>query len=407
VKRIPSGLVAVVSVVALGALASACQVTPTAASVNGGTISVSSLNTQLAALSGSTAGQCLLELRGGQATGVEPGGATYPTGFAGSVLSSQVGNLVAAQFAAAHGVHLTSAEVSTARSNYTSALDGRITALVQEATAASALSGCQKSDGSAITGAQLLAALPASVRNAEITNQAVDNALLARGADLSAAAVLAFYTANQPLFTIDCVSDIATATQAEADAVIAKLQAGQSFASVATSSSVDAQTAARGGDLGCNFTESRVLSALQLPSVTVGEPVTPIQTSGGTWVIYEVTSQQVVPVAEAAPVVRDDLLHTTANTQRVTAELLAFAHRSSIEVNPQYGTWTGLTITPPPTPPARYLQPAYLLPAAPGAGSSPSTGSSSSTGTSPSTGTAGSSGATGGTASTTTTPSGA
>lgn len=396
-KRIPSGLVAVVSVVALGALASACQVTPTAASVNGDTISVASLNTQLSALSSTAAGQCLLELRGSEAATADANG-TYPTGFAGSVLSSQVGDLVAAQFAAAHGIHLTSAEVSTARTNYTSALDGRITALVQQATAAGALSGCQKTDGSAISGAQLLAALPASVRDAEITNQAVDNALLARGADLSDAAVLAFYNANQPLFTIDCVSDIATANQADADAIITKLKAGQSFAALATASSVDAQTAAGGGVLGCNFTESRVLSALQVASVTVGQPVTPIQTSGGTWVIYEVTSQQLVPVTEAASVIRDDLLHTSANTQRVTAELLVYAHHSSVTVNPQYGTWTGVTITPPPTPPARYLQPAYVLPAA--AGSAGTSGSGSSTGTG-----AGSTGT--GAGSTTTTTTGA
>jgi parvulin-like peptidyl-prolyl isomerase len=373
-------MLAVVSVVALGALAAACQVTPQAASVNGDTISVSSLNAQMGSLAGAGAGQCLLALRSGQAISVDTGGAAYPTAYASAVLSSEVGNLVAAQFAAAHGVHLTSSDIATARTNYTAALDGRITALVQQATASGGLSVCQKADGSAITGQQLLAALPASVRNSEIANQAVDNALLARGADLSDAAVLAFYSANQPLFTIDCVSDIATASQADADAVVAKLKAGQNFAKLATSSSVDAQTAANGGQLGCNFTESRVLSALQLTTVTVGQPVTPIQTSGGTWVVYEVTSQQVVPVTEAASVIRDDLLHTTANTQRVTTELLLYAHHSSVTVNPQYGTWQGIHIVPPPNPPARYLQPSYVLPAATtAAGGTAATGTGAST----------------------------
>ena len=363
-KRISSGLVAVVSVVALGALASACQVAPTAASVNGDTISVSSLNAQMNSLAGAGAGQCLLALRSGQSISVDSGGATFPTAYAAAVLSNEVGNLVAAQFAAAHGIQLTAADLTAARTNYTSVLDGRITALVQQANAAGGLSACQKPDGSAYTGQQVLSALPAAARDAEVRNQAVDNALLARGADLSDASVLAFYGANQPLFTIDCVSDIATASQADADAVVAKLRAGQSFAALATSSSVDAQTAANGGQLGCNFTESRVLSALQLTTVTVGQPVTPIQTSGGTWVVYEVTNQQLVPVTQAASVIRDDLLHTSANTQRVTTELLVYAHHSSVTVNPQYGTWQGVHIVPPPTPPARYLQPSYLLPAA-------------------------------------------
>jgi hypothetical protein len=373
VKRIPAGLVAVVSVISLGALVSACDVTPNAASVNGDTVSVASLNTQMNTLAGSTAGQCLLALQYGQTITVDTSNGTFPTTFAGTVLSAEVGDLLAAQFAADHGLHLTGSELATARNNYTSTLDGQITSLVQQSGSSGTVTACQTADGTALTGQQLLSSLPASVRNSQVANQAVDDALLARGADLSDAAVLNFYAANGPLFAIDCVSDIATATQADADAIVAKLKAGQSFAALATSSSVDTQTAASGGQLGCNFTESRVLSALQVASVTVGQPVVPIQTSGGEWVIYEVTSQTVVPVTEAAPVIRDDLIHTSANTQRVTTELLRYAHRASIEVNPQYGTWTGVHITPPSTPPVRYLEPSYVL--ATGAGS-PGTGAS-------------------------------
>ena len=47
VKRIPAGLLAVLAVLATGAATSACNVAPVAATVNGDTISVSSLNTQL------------------------------------------------------------------------------------------------------------------------------------------------------------------------------------------------------------------------------------------------------------------------------------------------------------------------------------------------------------------------
>ena len=375
-KRIPAGLVAVVSVIALGFLASACDVTPTAASVNGDTISVATLNADMGAVSGSAAGQCLLALRSGQSVSVDSGSGTYPMAFAGSILSSDVGNLVAAQFAAAHGIHLSGSDLATAQNNYASALDGGIASLGQQASAAGALSPCQKADGSTFTGQQLLATLPASVRNSEVANQAVDNKLLARGADLSNAAVLNYYAANQPLFTVDCVSDIAVATQAEADQIVAKLKAGQSFATLATASSIDPQTASSGGQLGCNFTESRVLSALQVPSVTPGQPVTPLQTSSGQWVIYEVTSQTVIPVGQAAPVIRDDLLHATTNTQRVTVELLAYVHHSSIDVNPQYGHWSGVSITPPATPPVRFLQPSYVLSAGTG-----TTGSGASTAT--------------------------
>ena len=49
-KRIPAGLVAVVAVLGMGALTSACDVTPNAASVNGATVSVAALNTRLGAI---------------------------------------------------------------------------------------------------------------------------------------------------------------------------------------------------------------------------------------------------------------------------------------------------------------------------------------------------------------------
>ena len=198
VKRIPTRLVAVSAVVAMGALASACQVAPVAASVNGDTIPVSSVNSQMDALAGSAAGQCLYALRSGQVLAVPAGTGTYPTGFAGAVLSSQVGNLVAAQYAASRGVRLTGSGLATAQDNYTSVLDGRITSLAQQASASGAVSPCQQSDGTPLTGRQLLAALPAAIRNSEVANQAVDNALLTRGADLSNAAVLNYYAANRP-----------------------------------------------------------------------------------------------------------------------------------------------------------------------------------------------------------------
>ena len=232
-----------------------------------------------------------------------------------------------------------------------------------------------------------------SLRNSELANQAVDDVLLAHGADLSNAAVLNYYVDNPTQFAIDCVSDIATATQAQAAAIVVKLKAGASFSQEATSSSVDSQTAASGGALGCDYTEARVLQALQLPSVTVGQPVTPIETSSGTWVIYEVTSQTQEPVTSAVAVIRQELLQSTSNVQRVTRELLAYAHRASISVNPQYGTWSGVKVTPPSPPATRYLLPTY-------ASTSAGSGSTASTGSTPSTGSTGSTSSTGSTAST-------
>jgi hypothetical protein len=387
VKRIPALLVAVVAVVGTGALASACDVTPDAASVNSDTISVAALNTRLDAIEQSSVGACYLAVRNGldlTTSAVGAGGpGTYQTAFAGTILGNQVGFLLTAQYAASLGIHLTATDVSDAGQEFASELDAQITTLDQQAIAGGTLSPCQKADGTAYSGQELLAAVPAVVRNDEVANLAVEDRLLAHGADLSDAAVLNYYVANQSEFTQSCVSVIATGTQAEAEAVVAKLRAGASFSQLASTTSIDTQTATDGGQLGCNFTESEVLQSLGQTSVTVGQPTAPVAVANGNWEVFEVTSQTVVPVEQAATLVRQYLTHTTANSTRVSTELLAFAHRSSISVNPQYGTWSGLRIVAPTSPPVRYLPPGYV---AAGAGVTPSSTAGAGATTSPATG---------------------
>jgi hypothetical protein len=368
VKRISTGLVSVVAVVTLGVLASACGVTPDAASVNGGTISVSSLNSQMAAFDTSGAAGCLLELQNRGMVAVAGDGlggtGTRKTGFATTLLSNDIGNLLGAQYAASLGVHLTGTEVANAQNQYVSGLDTALTTSQQSGGTVR----CVKADGSPYTGQTLLAALPATLRDNEIADRAVFEALLVRGADVSDAAVLGFYAAHPSDFTTDCVSAIVVKTQAEADQIVGKLQRGASFGDLAKSTSTDARSAASGGQIGCSYTETRVLQALQLNAVVVGKPVAPIQGGSGTWEVYEVTGRTVVPVTVVQGTIRRALLHQVANTSRVSSEILAFARRSSITVNPQYGTWAGLRIAPPAQPPAR-----YLLPASPEAAVAPST----------------------------------
>jgi hypothetical protein len=377
VKRIPAGLVAVAAVVAMGALASACNVTPYAASVNGDTVTVSTINSRMNALAQTTVGQCFyaashqVDLTGAEGAG---GSGTYVNQFAKTVVGDQVGFLLTAQYAAQLGIHLTASDLSASLTTYSEVIDGEIGTYDQEATAGGQLSLCQKADGTAYTGQELVSALPAEVRNDQVTNFAIEQRLLAHGADLSDAAVLNYYAANTSQFTTACVSVIATDTQAAADAVVTKLNAGASFSTLATSTSTDPQSAANGGSLGCTFTEARVLEALGLTTISVNQPVTPIEASGGTWEVFEVTSLTPTPVAQAAPQVRQAILYSTANTQRLAGELQRFGRRSSVAVNPQYGTWSPLTlgVVSPPSPPARYLLPSYASTSA-GAGGSTST----------------------------------
>jgi parvulin-like peptidyl-prolyl isomerase len=375
VKRLLTGAVGALALVASGALASACTVTPTAASVGDASISTATLNSQLHTVETTSAGGCLFQLEVSGANAVAPqgdgGSGTYSIEFANRILNVQVGNLLAQQYAASLGITITPADLSTAQSDFESTLDGEISQQVEDAQSAGTVSYCEQSSGQNLTGAELLAGLPASLRQAEIHNQAIDEKLLARGAALSPAAIDRFYQANLDQFTGVCVSQIATKTQAQAQAVVAQLQGGASFAALAKSESIDIQNSANGGSLGCDFTRSEVEQQLEVSTITVGKPLAPIEnTSTGQWLVFEVTNQTVEPVSAAATVIRQELLQATANVNRVSRELVRFARTTDVSVNPQYGTWQGLTIVPPVGPPER-----FLLAGASGAGAT--TGSTS------------------------------
>jgi parvulin-like peptidyl-prolyl isomerase len=395
-KRLLTGVIATAAVLGAGTFASACNAAPTAASANGATISTASLNNQLKVLESTAAGGCLLALEN---TEISPaalegdgGSGTYATEFAGAILQNQVSDLLAEQYAATKGISVSSADVATAKSDFEATLDGEINQQVETAQSEGITSDCQEASGSTISGAQLLAALPSDIAAAQVRNQAVDEKLLALGADLSDAAVFKYYTSNLPQFTQACVSRIVTATQADANQVVLQLDAGASFASVAKAKSIDTQTAADGGSLGCDFTQAQVEQALEQQSIQVGKVLAPVQdSSSGQWYTYEITSQSVEPLTAAEAVVRRELLEATANVDRVSREIVAFARRSDVSVNPQYGTWKGLTIVPPTTPPTR-----FLLPSVSGASAtSAANAAGSSLGASGVTGAAGTGGATG------------
>jgi hypothetical protein len=361
VKRQLTGAVAALFVIASGALASACDVTPPAASANGTTISTGSFNAQLYALVNTATGGCLLQLQNAEATQASAQGAggsgTYNSGFTGEVLSNELGDLLGEQYAASRGITVTAADLAQAKTQYQSTLSGEISQSVQEAEENGAEPACADvSTQSAFTGAQVLAGLPSAVAAELIHNEAVDQKLLAKGADISNAAVAAYYHAHLPLFTASCVSTITTDTQAHANQIVAMLQSGSSFASLAGSSTLGITPASNGGSLGCNIAESQVEQTFNVKSVTVGQPIAPVQNpQTGQWLIYEVTSQSVASLQSSAGVARQELLQSTANVKRVSNEIVAFARRSNVSVDPRYGEWKGLTVIPPVAPPAKYL----------------------------------------------------
>ena len=384
-KPLRSGPFVALVVIAAGVVGSACDITPPAATANGTTISVGTLNTELATLENSTAGACLLQVEEPQlaAASVQGSGGegTYTMAYTNAVLESQVGELLAEQFARSRGLTVTDADLSSARTDFISTLNGEISAAVSNSAQSGSLSACETASGSGISASALLAALPASIAAGQVLNQAYDEKLLADGADLSAAAVLAYYNANRADFTVDCVSRIVTATEAQANQVVAQLNAGASFAALAKASSIDAQTAANGGSLGCTYTQAAVLQNLGISTIVVGRPTAPIQ-SGSDWYVYVVPSQTLEPLSAAGSVVRRELLQSTPNVDRVSKEIVAFARHSEVSVDPQYGTWNRLNIVAPVAPKPEYLVSGSYGSTAPLLGGITGTGTSTGTGAS-------------------------
>ncbi len=350
---------------AAGAVASACSVTPVAVSVDGATVSTSAINSQLSSFAKSSVGGCLLELEHPGLTSTDAqgtgGSGTYSMTLVTQVVDDEVGELLAQRYAASKGVTVSPSQLASAKSNYESTLTGEISAATQNAADNGATSSCTQADGQDYSGPQLVAGLPAGIANDRIRSQAIDERLLARGADLSTKAAATYYLANQSLFTQVCVSRIVTSSQSAAQQLVTELNAGASFAALAQAHSLDTTTASQGGSIGCDYTEAAILQDLDVQSAPVGVPIGPAEDpSTGQWVIYEVTNEAVAPFKSALSIVRQDLLVSEANENRVGAQLRSFARQTTVYVNPQYGTWKGLTVVAPLPPPSQYLLAASL-----------------------------------------------
>ena len=178
--------------------------------------------------------------------------------FANAVLNNQVGDLLAEQFAASKGITISAVDLATATSDFEATLDGEISAAVQQASTVGhhlVLPGRQR--GQHHRARPCWPPCPASSRTAQVRNQAVDEKLLARGPTCPMPPWPRTTTPTWPSSPRPCVSVIATDTQAHADQLVAQINAGATFASVAKANSLDTQTAANGGALGCNYTRPR------------------------------------------------------------------------------------------------------------------------------------------------------
>jgi hypothetical protein len=347
-------LLAVLALSVLGAGASACDLSPPAATVQGARISRSQLDAELSAVAHSPYAQCALELRGENlpATLSGAGDDTVSSQLASAVLSTLVLERLVDQRLRQLGHPVTPADLRNARAD--------LTAQLTPATA-----GTSPCPGG-VAGGPLIDRLPATFRSEEVRFLAAQERLAVTlgHLDLSTPALLAYYRSHQSEFQELCLSDIAVSSESQAQSIRSAITSGMTtFASEAEQSSLDSQTAADGGQIPClpasEVVNSSILSAISgLSPGQVSEPVFEDTSAsggpGGVWFLLEVDSRPVIPFAQSQARIRQQLL--SAQNASVAAEFSRLAKAAKVTVDPRYGSWSpSAGIVPPPAPPAADL----------------------------------------------------
>lgn len=348
-------LVAVLA--AAGALGAACDVSPPAATVGGATVTRSQLEAQLTADTSNrykTYTECALRLLGAAppASLTGSGDATVDAGFASYELETLVfQHLVESDLAARHQT-VTAADLDSARADLPLLLSPTSTTT----------SDCGYS------GTTLIRVLPGSFVDQQVRLIADQDRLeeLVGHVDVSAAALAAYYAAHPAQFKEICLSDIAVTTQAQAQQAHDAIAKGTAtFASEAQQVSIDTQSAADGGQLGC-VPSSEVVNGVILDAIAglapgqVSQPTYEPPSSGGSgvWFILELDGTPQIPLSQAEPEIRQQLL-AAANPQ-LAAEFTRITRHASVWVDPRYGSWSNTEgiVAPIPPKPAELPAPA-------------------------------------------------
>ena len=113
------------------------------------------------------------------------------------------------------------------------------------------------------------------------------------------------------------ISHIVVASEDAAKAVAAQLATGSSFAEVAAKRSTDAQTAERGGKLGCiDGQELGPAFAVAVAALPLGQVSAPVQTDSGWHIITAQDVEQALPFDSVKDEIRNDLVERGAAGQR-------------------------------------------------------------------------------------------
>lgn len=147
-----------------------------------------------------------------------------------------------------------------------------------------------------------------------------------------------------------CASHILVATEEEAETVLTRLEEGEDFAALAAELSIDTQSGAQGGDLGCNppgqFVPEFAEAAM---SAEIGEVTGPVESQFGFHLIL--VSERTDPDPDQLPSTEEivESLDTEAVALATNDWFLGKVEAAEVTVEERYGTWQANPpqVTPP------------------------------------------------------------
>ncbi|MPY93164.1 MAG: hypothetical protein GEV08_08885 [Acidimicrobiia bacterium] len=181
--------------------------------------------------------------------------------------------------------------------------------------------------------------LPAGLRTALVEREAAREALASSvatdGAEPLPATAEEWFEANEGNYERYCVSIIVSADEASSNGLLARLEAGEDFAAVASTESLDSATAAQGGAADCAMASQLTPElAGDLAAAEVNDVVGPLQLANG-WFLIKLTGIEPPSFQAAEGVVRVDRL----NARQIALNDWLSQASPSVTVAPRLGTW--------------------------------------------------------------------
>jgi len=341
IRRLPLLLV----VFALAGTACARTTFPVtaAAIVNGTGISEQALLDNLEALAGTDELRRAIESQGVTVYGPTRG--SYDVGFAGQVLSSMIIDELVAQELAARGLEPGDEDRAEAERQYQEGFGQLATALPQDFAARQVEALANR----AALGRALAADQPQGPPTPEEIRAYYDDNIDAiterAGGDFACTShiLVAFGDPSaQTGAPAEPTPEQDAAARAEAEALLARLRAGEDFAALAAEASDDPGSASQGGDLGCNPPGSGFVAAFEeaVYAQPVGEVGEPVRTEFGYHLIL-VRSRGVLPFEEVEQDIAQLLEQERAGGSEAALQgwLRQVTTTAGIEVDPRWGRW--------------------------------------------------------------------